>query len=127
MPAEGPESGGTPVRIQGTNLGVSEEDILEITIAGSSCRSSLVYTSPSLIDCTTSEKTTQLTGPVIVTTNSGGSGAISTNVNFTYNGNPVISGIAPDWGQALSFTTVTITGSKLGKSLEDIVDVEIAG
>jgi hypothetical protein len=126
-PNNGPGVGGTLVVIQGTYLGTSDEDVLEVTVAGVSCRGTLVWVSPFSFNCTTSEIDSPSSGPVVVITASGGSGSFANNTIYTYNQAPQVMSITPDSGHALGFTTVTITGSALGKSLSDVIDVAIAG
>ncbi|EGD73996.1 hypothetical protein PTSG_12349 [Salpingoeca rosetta] len=69
-PSIGPSTGGTLVTIRGSDLGDSEEDILDVTIGGVSVRSSLRYFSSSKLQCFTAP-CSQPSGPVVVTTTAG--------------------------------------------------------
>eukprot|EP00730_Choanoeca_flexa_P004626 TRINITY_DN11751_c0_g1_i4.p1 TRINITY_DN11751_c0_g1~~TRINITY_DN11751_c0_g1_i4.p1 ORF type:complete len:1011 (+),score=220.71 TRINITY_DN11751_c0_g1_i4:192-3224(+) len=71
-PSVGPSTGGTVVVVRGSNLGNSEDDITDVTVAGISVRDSLQYFTPSRIKITTPRA--QGSGPVIVTTVEGGAG-----------------------------------------------------
>eukprot|EP00732_Lithocolla_globosa_P004777 Lithocolla_globosa_v1_NODE_4564_length_1409_cov_6.716396.p1 type:complete len:339 gc:universal NODE_4564_length_1409_cov_6.716396:45-1061(+) len=79
-PNSGPESGQTRVVIRGADLGLSKEDITELSVAGVDCRPSLVYFSQHKLECVTEPG--KGSGPVIVTTKSGGRG--SSTVQFTF-------------------------------------------
>jgi len=127
-PTDGPEAGGSLVTITGTNLGNSAQDILDVTIAGASCVATLIWNSSTLISCITTARIPQtMSGPVIVTTTSGGVGSNSQGAVYSYNYAPLVTDISPDLGHSLLYTTVTITGSYLGNSFDDILDVTVAG
>eukprot|EP01135_Chromosphaera_perkinsii_P009927 Nk52_evm20s1967 gene=Nk52_evmTU20s1967 len=79
-PKYGPSSGGTKLTIRGEGLGLDEEDIIGLTVAGINCLEHFVWVSPQKIIVTTPPGNSK--GPVIVTTETGGVGKC--NVSFQY-------------------------------------------
>lgn len=53
-------------------LGESLADVLDVVVGGQSCRYSLTYISSSHLSCITPPSASSVTGPVMVTTLSGG-------------------------------------------------------
>ena len=82
IPQNGPVTGFTRVQISGDNLGVSPDDLLDITVAGVSCSYSQRWISPNMASCVTAQAITSTTDTVVVRTISGGA-SINT-VAFTY-------------------------------------------
>ena len=79
-PKSGPSSGGTRITVRGCNLGLSQEDIVSITICGCDLLSTLEYHSPAKLVVVT--EAWSGSGPVVLQTKSGGRG-VST-LNFTF-------------------------------------------
>ena len=79
-PKSGPSSGGTAITVRGCNLGLSQEDMVSISICGCDLFSTLEYHSPAKLVVVT--KPWSGSGPVELETKSGGRG-IST-LNFTF-------------------------------------------
>jgi len=69
------------------------------------------------------------TGPVLVETKSTGTvdPAFQNQTRFTYNVPPHTSGVSPADGPQRGGITISIFGTNLGKSREDVLDVVIAG
>ena len=128
-PSTGPEAGAIPILILGDHLGVSAEDVVDVTIAGSSCISTLVYYNSTVLQCILPAKAVEgdLTDTVIVTTQSGGDGTDTAGARFVYTPTPVVTSIYPPEGSTTGYTVVRITGTGFGESAVDIVDVLVAG
>jgi hypothetical protein len=106
-PSTGPTSGGTTVTITGSDLGAATAVDFGATPATvtTDSASSITVVSPAG------------TGGVDVTVSTaGGTSATSVSDQFTYEGAPVVTGIAPTTGPASGGTSVTITGSNLGSA-----------
>lgn len=137
-PQSGPIAGGTPLTLIGNNLGTSLEDIVNVTVASVLC-DTVEYISISELHCVTGRVLPQnlkkhadkpVVGPIVVTTVSGGRGDrfhdVRANANFTYNPPPVVTSVFPDEIYSTYATEVSIGGSNLGMSKEDIESVLIA-
>lgn len=84
-PDHGPPSGGTLIYIHGEALGTSADDLSTIVVAGHSCTSSANWYNSSFITCITAPRGEGgASGPVVVTTLSGGDGSTSMNAFFHY-------------------------------------------
>lgn len=81
-PRSGPLSGGTRLTLRGSNLGQSADDVIGLTVCGIDCLSSLEYSSPAKLICTTFPSSKSVSGPVVVKTRNGGKGM--STVTFTY-------------------------------------------
>lgn len=81
-PRSGPLSGGTRLVLRGSNLGQFADDVIGLTVCGTDCLSSLEYSSPAKLICTTFPACESVCGPVVVKTQSGGKGR--STVTFTY-------------------------------------------
>eukprot|EP00049_Salpingoeca_infusionum_P014631 m.276626 g.276626 ORF g.276626 m.276626 type:complete len:1016 (-) comp15713_c2_seq6:2052-5099(-) len=74
-PSLGPSTGGTTVTIRGSNLGISEADVIDVVICNVSVRDTLKYFSQAKLQVTTKACDPDLaSGRVVVTTSSGGVG-----------------------------------------------------
>ncbi|KCV69610.1 hypothetical protein H696_04029 [Fonticula alba] len=124
-PDSGPQTGNTQILIVGESLGQNRADVLDVTVGGISCFQSLEYVSPSQLKCFTPAN--GVSGPVVVTTASGGSGKDLDNAIFTYMMAPRVLGFDPAEGLVSGFTLVQIRGDFLGTSRDDIADVIVAG
>lgn len=82
-PVCGSVSGGTLVHITGKNLGKNKMDVVGLKIAGSDCLATLEYHSPNKLVCTTTAG--RGTGPVAVTTASGGTSNSKVSFEFEEN------------------------------------------
>lgn len=82
FPQYGPVTGFTWVQINGFHLGLDEDDLVDITIAGVSCTYSKRWTSANVTSCVTAQAVTSTTGIVVLRTKSGGDSINS--VSFTY-------------------------------------------
>ncbi|XP_062517060.1 hepatocyte growth factor receptor-like isoform X2 [Corticium candelabrum] len=81
-PRSGPISGGTRLTLRGSNLGRDSDDVIGLTVCGIDCLSSMEYSSPAKLICTTFPASKSVSGPVVVETQSGGRG--KSTVTFTY-------------------------------------------
>jgi len=107
-PSEGPEAGGTSVTITGTNLGKASA-----VVFGSSEATSFTVNSESSITATSPAGK----GSVDVTvTTPGGTSATSSADQFSYAPAPSVTGVSPSEGPEAGGTSVTITGTNLGKA-----------
>lgn len=79
-PARGPESGGVVVTVRGSNLGIDQNDVIDVFFRGTSCNGNVTFVSASKLQCMLPPG--EGTGPVVVTTRSGGTG--TSTVEFTY-------------------------------------------
>jgi hypothetical protein len=127
-PATGPETGGSLLSIVGQALGQSAEDVVEVLVAGTSCRASLVYVNSSALQCTLPPKPPVVTtNLVVVTTLSGGDGTATAAARFEYTATPVVTGIYPTQGATSGYTVVRVTGTGFGASADDVLDLLVAG
>mmetsp|Transcript_11737 Transcript_11737/g.30154 ORF Transcript_11737/g.30154 Transcript_11737/m.30154 type:complete len:1131 (-) Transcript_11737:1427-4819(-) len=80
-PGYGPESGGDNIKVFGTDLGTSREDIIDVKFNGYSCgAANITWISSTKLECNLPPGRGK--GAVVVTTRSGGEG--STSAQFTY-------------------------------------------
>uniref|UniRef100_A0A673I0P9 Plexin-B2-like n=1 Tax=Sinocyclocheilus rhinocerous TaxID=307959 RepID=A0A673I0P9_9TELE len=128
VPRYGPMKGQISVTIKGSNLGIKQEDIKRITVAGVPCTHqperysvSTRYSITALIDeCSITAYTVPLeSGPVEVEVEGGRTG--QSDVYFTYR-DPVPKDVSPSKGPAAGGTVITITGDNLDTaSIDDII------
>uniref|UniRef100_A0A671QFN5 Plexin-B2-like n=1 Tax=Sinocyclocheilus anshuiensis TaxID=1608454 RepID=A0A671QFN5_9TELE len=128
VPRYGPMKGQISVTIKGSNLGIKQEDIKRITVAGVPCTHqperysvSTRYSITALIDeCSITAYTVALeSGPVEVEVEGGRTG--QSDVYFTYR-DPVPKAVSPSKGPAAGGTVITITGDNLDTaSIDDII------
>ena len=81
-PRSGPLRGGTRLVLRGSNLGQCADDVCGLIVCGVDCLSTLEYSSPAKLICTTCRGRDVGSGPVIVKTKSGGKG--TSLITFTY-------------------------------------------
>jgi hypothetical protein len=85
-PKEGSQCGGTVVTVDGTNLGLSKEDVVCLLLCGSDVLNTIEYVSPTRLRCTTSPWK-PCVGNVTVETHSGG--RTSSSLQFTFTESPL--------------------------------------
>jgi hypothetical protein len=102
-PAEGPETGGTPVTIKGSNLSGGSVKFGASPASGVAC-------SPT--ECSAAAPAGKGTVDVTITT-AGGSSATGGADQFTYVPTPAVTSLAPRKGREAGGTAVTIMGSSL--------------
>eukprot|EP00038_Savillea_parva_P003505 m.126568 g.126568 ORF g.126568 m.126568 type:complete len:1164 (+) comp11193_c0_seq1:124-3615(+) len=108
-PAYGPEVGGDNIKVLGSDLGTSRDDIIDVKFVGNSCGAKNIHwVSPNKLECTLPSGRGK--GSVVVTTRSGGEGTSS--VQFTYeaasDGEEEDAGIDPleehdEWSEQFDF------------------------
>uniref|UniRef100_A0A673L3B3 Plexin-B2-like n=1 Tax=Sinocyclocheilus rhinocerous TaxID=307959 RepID=A0A673L3B3_9TELE len=124
VPRYGPMKGQISVTIKGSNLGIKQEDIKRITIAGVPCTHqperysvSTRYTPPEDLP---NERS--LVGPVEVEVEGGRTG--QSQVLFTYR-DPVPKAVSPSKGPAAGGTVITITGQDLDTASIDDISITV--
>jgi hypothetical protein len=145
VPMSGPVAGGTTVTIHGTGFGTSSlAEIVDVTLAGVSCRGSTLWSSASLLTCTSMPIAAATTGPIRVSTVAGGDSPVLAAPLFAYTTGasstptpppppagggvvPVVLNIAPAAGPLTGGTDVIISGPALATSTADVVSVTLAG
>uniref|UniRef100_A0A672SPC7 Plexin B2 n=1 Tax=Sinocyclocheilus grahami TaxID=75366 RepID=A0A672SPC7_SINGR len=127
VPRYGPMKGQISVTIKGSNLGIKQEDIKRITVAGVPCTHQLErysvstrYSIIALIDeCSI---TRSESGPVEVEVEGGRTG--QSDVYFTYR-DPVPKAVSPSKGPAAGGTVITITGDNLDTASIDDISITV--
>uniref|UniRef100_A0A672SQ42 Plexin B2 n=1 Tax=Sinocyclocheilus grahami TaxID=75366 RepID=A0A672SQ42_SINGR len=131
VPRYGPMKGQISVTIKGSNLGIKQEDIKRITVAGVPCTHQLErysvstrYSIIALIDeCSITAYTVLLeSGPVEVEVEGGRTG--QSDVYFTYR-DPVPKAVSPSKGPAAGGTVITITGDNLDTASIDDISITV--
>uniref|UniRef100_A0A673I0T1 Plexin-B2-like n=1 Tax=Sinocyclocheilus rhinocerous TaxID=307959 RepID=A0A673I0T1_9TELE len=132
VPRYGPMKGQISVTIKGSNLGIKQEDIKRITVAGVPCTHqperysvSTRYSITALIDeCSITAYTVPLfeSGPVEVEVEGGRTG--QSDVYFTYR-DPVPKDVSPSKGPAAGGTVITITGDNLDTASIDDISITV--
>uniref|UniRef100_A0A672KCQ7 Plexin B2 n=1 Tax=Sinocyclocheilus grahami TaxID=75366 RepID=A0A672KCQ7_SINGR len=124
VPRYGPMKGQISVTIKGSNLGIKQEDIKRITIAGVPCTHqperysvSTRYTPPEDLP---NERS--LVGPVEVEVEGGRTG--QSQVLFTYR-DPFPKAVSPSKGPAAGGTVITITGQDLDTASIDDISITV--
>ncbi|XP_051547360.1 plexin-B2-like isoform X2 [Myxocyprinus asiaticus] len=135
VPRYGPMNGQISVTIKGSNLGIKQEDIKRITVAGVQCvHQPERYSVSTSVVCEigpyplgppedmSNEPT--LEGPVEVEVEGGRTGL--SYVKFTYR-DPVPKAVYPSKGPAAGGTIITITGQDLDTASKDDISVIVGG
>ncbi|KAK7149721.1 hypothetical protein R3I94_009126 [Phoxinus phoxinus] len=133
VPPYGPMKGQISVTIKGSNLGIKQEDIKRITVAGVPCThqperysvsTSVVceigpFPPPPLVDLPNAPS---LFGPVEVEVEGGRVG--QSKVLFTYR-DPIPMAVSPSKGPAAGGTIITITGQDLDTASKDDISITV--
>jgi len=85
-PREGPVHCETKLTIRGSNLGLSVNDIVSLSVARVNCTATLDYESPTRLTCVVGPVSAPTTGDVIVETKSGGLGISMVQFRFVDTG-----------------------------------------
>uniref|UniRef100_A0A673HVF2 Plexin-B2-like n=1 Tax=Sinocyclocheilus rhinocerous TaxID=307959 RepID=A0A673HVF2_9TELE len=118
VPRYGPMKGQISVTIKGSNLGIKQEDIKRITVAGVPCTHQPErYSVSTRYSITRSES-----GPVEVEVEGGRTG--QSDVYFTYR-DPVPKDVSPSKGPAAGGTVITITGDNLDTASIDDISITV--
>eukprot|EP00163_Fabomonas_tropica_P024706 TRINITY_DN4260_c0_g1_i1.p1 TRINITY_DN4260_c0_g1~~TRINITY_DN4260_c0_g1_i1.p1 ORF type:complete len:1371 (+),score=187.95 TRINITY_DN4260_c0_g1_i1:896-5008(+) len=117
--------GGTVITIRGVFLGSSKDDVSVVSIAGIECTSSLQWTSPTLISCTSPPGLAP--GPIYVTTKENGKGTDSANPFQFTPPKPTVRDFTPDHGTPLGGSSIVITGEFLGTNSTDLLSIKLFG
>uniref|UniRef100_A0A671QLW9 Plexin-B2-like n=1 Tax=Sinocyclocheilus anshuiensis TaxID=1608454 RepID=A0A671QLW9_9TELE len=118
VPRYGPMKGQISVTIKGSNLGIKQEDIKRITVAGVPCTHQPErYSVSTRYSITRSES-----GPVEVEVEGGRTG--QSDVYFTYR-DPVPKAVSPSKGPAAGGTVITITGDNLDTASIDDISITV--
>ena len=109
-PSEGPEAGGTSVKVNGTSFTKTSE-----VSFGSKAATEVEFKSPTEVIA----KSPAGAGIVDVrVTSAGGTSTTSAADEFSYRGVPTVSSISPNEGSEAGGTAVTITGTNFTKASE---------
>uniref|UniRef100_A0A8C1CJC0 Sema domain-containing protein n=1 Tax=Cyprinus carpio carpio TaxID=630221 RepID=A0A8C1CJC0_CYPCA len=130
VPRYGPLNGQISVTIKGSNLGIKQEDIKRITVAGVPCthqpeRYSVSTSVVCEIGSLSSEELINKrskSGSVEVEVEGGGKG--QSVLNFTYR-DPVPKAVSPSKGPAAGGTVITITGENLDTASKDDISITV--
>uniref|UniRef100_A0A8C2CG52 Plexin b2a n=1 Tax=Cyprinus carpio TaxID=7962 RepID=A0A8C2CG52_CYPCA len=126
VPRYGPLNGQISVTIKGSNLGIKQEDIKRITVAGVPCTHQPErYSVSTSVVCeigSLSSKELNKSGSVEVEVEGGGKG--QSVLNFTYR-NPVPKAVSPSKGPAAGGTVITITGENLDTASKDDISITV--
>uniref|UniRef100_A0A672SQA5 Plexin B2 n=1 Tax=Sinocyclocheilus grahami TaxID=75366 RepID=A0A672SQA5_SINGR len=128
VPRYGPMKGQISVTIKGSNLGIKQEDIKRITVAGVPCTHQLErysvstrYSIIALIDeCSI---TRSESGPVEVEVEGGRTG--QSDGFFSLSQDPVPKAVSPSKGPAAGGTVITITGDNLDTASIDDISITV--
>uniref|UniRef100_A0A671QEU8 Plexin-B2-like n=1 Tax=Sinocyclocheilus anshuiensis TaxID=1608454 RepID=A0A671QEU8_9TELE len=131
VPRYGPMKGQISVTIKGSNLGIKQEDIKRITVAGVPCTHqperysvSTRYSITALIDeCSITAYTVAESGPVEVEVEGGRTG--QSDVFFSLSQDPVPKAVSPSKGPAAGGTVITITGDNLDTASIDDISITV--
>lgn len=122
-PDTGPLKGGIRVTISGSNLGVTADDVENITVAGVSCAfNKSLYSVSDRIVCETGEATSPTTGSVTVIIKPGKMG--SSETTFEYR-EPIVEKIHPREGIRNGGTNITISGKNLNTASKEDVCISL--
>uniref|UniRef100_A0A8C2CLJ4 Plexin b2a n=1 Tax=Cyprinus carpio TaxID=7962 RepID=A0A8C2CLJ4_CYPCA len=121
VPRYGPLNGQISVTIKGSNLGIKQEDIKRITVAGVPCTHQPErYSVSTSVVCeigSLSSKELNKSGSVEVEVEGGGKG--QSVLNFTYRA------VSPSKGPAAGGTVITITGENLDTASKDDISITV--
>uniref|UniRef100_A0A8C2CKX2 Plexin b2a n=1 Tax=Cyprinus carpio TaxID=7962 RepID=A0A8C2CKX2_CYPCA len=107
VPRYGPLNGQISVTIKGSNLGIKQEDIKRITVAGVPCTHQ-----PERYSVSTRYKLNK-------------SGSISLSLFLSLSQNPVPKAVSPSKGPAAGGTVITITGENLDTASKDDISITV--
>ncbi|XP_067247948.1 plexin-B2a [Chanodichthys erythropterus] len=132
VPRYGPMKGQISVTIKGSNLGIKQEDIKRITVAGVACKHQPErYSVSTSVVCEIGAFSSppvdlpnvpSLFGPVEVEVEGGRTGR--SDVSFTYR-DPVPMAVFPSKGPAAGGTVITITGQDLDTASKDDISITV--
>ncbi|KAI3655668.1 hypothetical protein MP638_001571, partial [Amoeboaphelidium occidentale] len=138
-PDNGPVDGGTDVLINGTQFGESADELLSVKLAGIECKK-FHWINGGHIRCVSAPSTKEKPrrGPIEVITLDGGSGTNRTMKKLTvkhkadivmweYNRAPYVARVMPNNGSYVGGTNITVQGFDLGKNLDDLISIMVAG
>ncbi|KAM9403073.1 plexin-B2-like [Salvelinus alpinus] len=134
IPSFGPLNGGILVTIKGSNLGIKEEDIKKVTVAGVDCvhqgdRYSVSTSVVCEIGPVRPPASVDLPGPInqgVVEVEVEGGRRGRSEVLFTYR-DPIPETVSPLKGPAAGGTVITISGKHLDTAKKDDVIVTVGG
>uniref|UniRef100_A0A673XLY6 Plexin b2a n=1 Tax=Salmo trutta TaxID=8032 RepID=A0A673XLY6_SALTR len=134
IPRFGPLKGGIVVTIKGSNLGIKEEDIKKVTVAGVDCvhqgdRYSVSTSVVCEIGPVQSSASLDPPGPInqgVVEVEVEGGRTGRSEVLFTYR-DPIPEKVSPSTGPAAGGTVITISGKHLDTANKDDVIVTVGG
>ncbi|MBI4859014.1 MAG: IPT/TIG domain-containing protein, partial [Candidatus Riflebacteria bacterium] len=112
-PNEGPATGGTVIVIAGANL----IGVTQVKIGESVCTGVSVNATYTRLTCMTTQSTSGA-GPKTVTVISPTHGTATLVNGFTYNAAPAVSSVSPNKGPMSGGTSITISGSGFGGTLD---------
>ncbi|XP_059361137.1 plexin-B2-like [Carassius carassius] len=129
FPRYGPKEGQISVTIKGSNLGIKQEDIKSITVAGVPCthqpeRYSVSTSVVCEIGPFPSPPPTDLSISGVVEVEVEGGRTGQSQVSFTYR-DPVPSAVSPSKGPAAGGTVITITGQDLDTASIDDISITV--
>uniref|UniRef100_A0A673HT16 Plexin-B2-like n=1 Tax=Sinocyclocheilus rhinocerous TaxID=307959 RepID=A0A673HT16_9TELE len=123
VPRYGPMKGQISVTIKGSNLGIKQEDIKRITVAGVPCTHQPErYSVSTSVVCEIGPNKRSESGPVEVEVEGGRTG--QSDVYFTYR-DPVPKDVSPSKGPAAGGTVITITGDNLDTASIDDISITV--
>ncbi|XP_052411041.1 plexin-B2a [Carassius gibelio] len=123
VPQYGPLHGQISVTIKGSNLGIKQEDIKRITVAGVPCTHQPErYSVSTSVVCEIGPSIGRISGLVEVEVEGGRTG--QSDVFFTYR-NPVPKAVSPSKGPAAGGTVITIMGDDLDTASKDDISISV--
>ncbi|KAM6306906.1 LOW QUALITY PROTEIN: plexin-B2-like [Podargus strigoides] len=123
-PKTGPLSGGILLTIMGSNLGITAEDVKNVTVADKECLfKEEFYSVSTRIVCQVGPMNEPKQGQIEVNIN-GKLGKSPSEVLFTYQ-QPHTSQVRPEIGPQAGGTTLTITGTNLATGSKEDVQVSV--
>lgn len=131
-PTEGPQDGGVRIMINGENLGFSSADITSIEVGGIPC-TEIEWMNSYNVSCVTGQNPVAETRQLVLKSYRAGVSTTAMTQDYfgmtipaavyTTNPRPLVTGLNPESGPRLGGSSVLVTGSNLGRSLNDISEV----